>query len=60
MAYKIEVLEDIPTKQSLVTPWFDQPGGGVQYRFDDSIKNLAKEDVEKGITSKIKLIGEYN
>ncbi len=47
--------EHIPTKQSLVTPWFDQPGGGVQYKFGDKISKLADE--KDGI--KLKLIGEY-
>ncbi len=50
--------EHIPTKQSLVTPWFDQPGGGVQYKFKDEISGLAKEDKSKNIKPKIKLIGE--
>ncbi len=47
--------EHIPTKQSLVTPWFDQPGGGVQYKFKDKISELA--DKKDGV--KLKLIGEY-
>lgn len=49
------MLEDIPTRQSLVTPWFDQVGGGVQYKFEESISELA--DADTG--TKIKLIGEY-
>lgn len=53
MAYKIEVLEDIPVKESLVTPWFNQPGGGVQNKFGKSIKELA--EAETGI--KLKLLG---
>ncbi len=59
VAYKIEVLEDIPTKQSLVTPWFDQLGGGVQYRFEDKILDLAKGNRKEGVKPKLKLIGEY-
>ena len=55
VGYKIEVLEDIPTKQSLVTPWFDQIGGGIQYKFENSLENLA--DPITG--TKVKLIGEY-
>ncbi len=51
--------EHIPTKQSLVTPWFDQPGGGVQYKFKDKILGLAKGDTNRGIKPKLKLIGEY-
>ncbi len=50
--------EYIPTKQSLVTPWFDQPGGGVQYKFKDKILDLAEENKSKNIKPKIKLIGE--
>ncbi len=46
--------EHIPTKQSLVTPWFDQLGGGVQYKFDKKISELANPDT--GI--KLKLVGE--
>ena len=57
VAYKIEVLEDIPTKQSLVSPWFDQVGGGVQNKFDKSISELAKVSLTE--TPKLKLIGEY-
>ncbi len=51
--------EHIPTKQSLVTPWFDQPGGGVQYKFKDEISELAKGKLEDGTKPKLKLIGEY-
>ncbi len=49
------IQEHIPTKQSLVTPWFEQPGGGVQYKFDKKISKLA--DKKDGV--KLKLIGEY-
>ncbi len=51
--------EYIPTKQSLVTPWFDQPGGGVQYKFKDKISGLAKGNRKEGVKPKLKLIGEY-
>ncbi len=50
--------EYIPTKQSLVTPWFDQPGGGVQYKFKDEISGLAKGNRKEGVKPKLKLIGE--
>ncbi len=49
--------EHIPTKQSLVTPWFDQLGGGVQYKFDKKISELAKDNLEDGTKPKLKLIG---
>ena len=53
VAYKIEVLEDIPVKESLATPWFNQPGGGVQNQFGKSIRELS--DAETGV--KLKLLG---
>ncbi len=49
--------EHIPTKQSLVTPWFDQPGGGVQYKFDKKISKLVEDNLEDGTKPKLKLIG---
>lgn len=55
VAYEIEVLEDIPTIESLATPWFEQPGGGVQNRFGTKINKLVDPEIG-GV--KLKLIGE--
>ena len=38
-----EVLKPLPTMESEAAPWFDQPGGAPQYRFDKSIRDLVDE-----------------
>lgn len=36
-----KVVKPIPdVKQATVAPWFDQPGGGTQYKLPESIKDL--------------------
>jgi hypothetical protein len=40
--YHVELLEDMEVDVSLTAPWFDQPGGAVQYRFEDSISELRR------------------
>jgi len=58
-AFKIEVLEDIPVVQSKATKWFENGiGGGHQNKFGESMAELAESDPQKGIKSKLKLMGE--
>jgi hypothetical protein len=38
-----EVLKPLPTMESEAAPWFDQPGGASQYRFDSSIRDLVDQ-----------------
>lgn len=38
-----EVLKPLPTMESETAPWFDQPGGAPQYRFDKSLRDLVDE-----------------
>ncbi|WP_083773542.1 glycohydrolase toxin TNT-related protein [Desulfofarcimen acetoxidans] len=32
-----------------MAPWFDQPGGGIQYEFSQSINNLLKAGIIKRV-----------
>ena len=36
--HRYRVLRDIPVESGLVSPWFNQPGGGIQYKFSQSIQ----------------------
>ncbi len=40
--YHVELLEDMEVDVSLTAPWLDQPGGAVQYSFEDSISELRR------------------
>ncbi|REK66649.1 MAG: hypothetical protein C6P35_08280 [Cohnella sp.] len=35
-----EVVKPLDALGGKIAPWFDQPGGGIQYKFDQSIKEL--------------------
>ncbi|MGG1312690.1 TNT domain-containing protein [Cohnella laeviribosi] len=35
-----EVVKSLDALGGKIAPWFDQPGGGIQYKFDQSIKEL--------------------
>ncbi len=35
-----EVVKELPFNGGKIAPWFDQPGGAMQYRFDSSIEDL--------------------
>jgi hypothetical protein len=37
---KITILKDIPCSSGVIAPWFDEPGGGIQYYTDQKIKAL--------------------
>lgn len=39
------VLKEIPTKEGIVAPWFDEPGLGTQYLTDLTIDELKKVDM---------------
>jgi peptidoglycan hydrolase-like protein with peptidoglycan-binding domain len=38
-----EVLKPLPAMEGESAPWFDQPGGAPQYRFDKSLRDLVDE-----------------
>lgn len=39
--YKIfEVIKSLRAKGGITAPWFDQPGGGIQFELEDTIENL--------------------
>lgn len=44
-----EVLKPVEVLSGEIAPWFDQPGGGIQYMFDKSIREL----IEAGILAKV-------
>ena len=39
---KYEVLQDVLSYKGIASPWFGQPGGGIQYRFDNVAIDLLK------------------
>lgn len=41
---KYEVLREIPVEKSEIAPWFDEPGGGVQYKTEQTIQQLLDAD----------------
>ncbi len=43
------VLDSVETYQAEIAPWFGQPGRGVQYRFEERIKDL----IEKGLLEEV-------
>lgn len=46
---KFEVVKSIKVQSGEIAPWFDQPGKGVQYKFDKSIKTLIEEGYIKRV-----------
>ena len=38
--YTYEVLRPIDVRAGVITPWFEQPGGGMQYQFALKIEEL--------------------
>ena len=46
---QFEICKPINVEQSVVFPWFDEPGGGIQYRMPSSIKDL----LDRGIIRRI-------
>jgi hypothetical protein len=40
--YTYEILKPIDVKAGVVAPWFDQPGGGMQYEFFEAIEDLIR------------------
>lgn len=37
-----EVVKPIDVQSGKIAPWFDQPGGGIQYQFPQSIEELIR------------------
>ena len=49
--YKVyEIVKPVEVQAGKIAPWFDEPGGGTQYVFDESIADL----LEKGILKEVK------
>jgi filamentous hemagglutinin len=40
---KYEVLRPLPVQEGVIAPWFDQPGGGTQFKMGMTAKQLVKE-----------------
>lgn len=60
---EITTLKDIPCSSGEIAPWFDQPGGGLQYYSDIKIKALdgsmveaTLENLKKNLYIKVKII----
>lgn len=45
--YKHQVLEKFEVEKVKNTPWFDEPGGGIQYMSKKTIKQLIKDGIIK-------------
>ncbi|MBO6119576.1 MAG: TNT domain-containing protein [Lachnospiraceae bacterium] len=41
--HKYEVIEEIDVESSIIAPYFDQPGGGIQYKSNNSAVDLIKQ-----------------
>ena len=41
-------MQPITVQASEIAPWFDQPGGGIQYQFETSISDLLDAVLYKG------------
>jgi hypothetical protein len=50
--YKVKQGKEIEVATGLVQPWFNQPGGGVQYYFDKPIQYY----LDNGIIEQVKVI----
>lgn len=40
--HKYKVTKDLPVRKGIIQAWFDQPGGGIQYKMNMSIEELLK------------------
>jgi len=40
-----EIIKPVEVQSGEIAPWFDQPGGGIQYRFNDTIQNLINNGI---------------
>ena len=43
--YVFEVIKELNVEKSLVLPWFGQPGGGVQFRFNAPLQKLLDDKI---------------
>jgi hypothetical protein len=50
--YRYEVLKPLPAKEGLAVPWFDEPGGGVQYMVEKPVQQLISEGYLKEVAGK--------
>ncbi len=39
------MVKDLPVKSGKIAPWFDQPGGGTQYKSEKSFGDLLDEGI---------------
>ena len=44
-----EVVEPIKVRSGTVAPWFDEPGGGIQYRLPQAVQEL----IDAGIIRRV-------
>ena len=41
--YEYEVIQPVPALEGTTAAWFNQPGGGTQYLFSDSLESLVNQ-----------------
>lgn len=51
-----EVLEELPVREGKIAPWFDEPGGGRQYKLDSDFVNQLQPLLQDGTPLIDKLI----
>lgn len=42
---RYEVMDDIPMREGEIAPWFDQPGGGIQYQMDPTFVSEIRSQI---------------
>lgn len=40
-----EVVKPVDVQAGKIAPWFGEPGGGIQYEFDQSISKLIEQEI---------------
>ncbi|MGL4590086.1 MAG: TNT domain-containing protein [Mycoplasmatales bacterium] len=43
--HRYKVIEPFEVNGAKVAPWFDEPGGGIQYMSEETIKELIKDGI---------------
>ena len=46
---KYEVIKPLPAMSGKMAPWFGEPGGGIQFKFNQRVKNLEQKGFMKQI-----------
>ena len=47
--WKYEVLQEFDVSSSVIAPYYEQPGGGIQYKSDMRINKLLEDGIIKEI-----------